>query len=46
MSKMGGGVETRHPRTDNFPFRPDIRTSNNSRISIPCDESQLPNSFH
>ena len=44
-----GGVENRHPRTDHFPFRPDIRTTSyNSRISSPFDGSQLPtrNSFH
>jgi hypothetical protein len=43
----GGPVENRHPRTDHFPFRPDVRTSYfNPRIGSPFDESQLPNSFH
>jgi hypothetical protein len=46
MSKNGGCVETRYPRTHHFPFRPDIRTSYNSRIRMPFDGSQLPNSFH
>ena len=54
MGKIGGGarcggVENRHPRTDHFPFRPDIRTTSyNSRISSPFDGSQFPtrNSFH
>jgi len=40
MGKVGGGVEIRHPRTDHFPFRPDIRTSHNSRNSSRFDESR------
>ena len=40
-----GGSQNGTPRTDHFPFRPDIRTSYNSRISSPFDESQLPNAF-
>ena len=47
MGKMGGGGPvTGPPRTDHYLFRPDIRTSCNSRIRSPFDESQLPNSFH
>ena len=46
VGKMGGGPVTRSPRTAHYPFRPDIRTSFNSRIRSPFDESQLPNSFH
>ena len=46
MGKMGGGPVTGPPRTDHYPFRPDIRTSYKSRIKSPFDESQLPNSFH
>jgi len=46
MGKMGGGPVTGPPPDRPLPFRPDIRTSYNSRIRSPFDESQLPNSFH
>ena len=39
IGKMGGGSRHGIPRTDHCPFRPDIRTSYNSRIRPPFDES-------
>jgi len=37
IDKMGdGGNSPPRPRTDRFPFRPDIRTIHSSRISFPC----------
>jgi len=38
MGKVGGGSQNGTPWTDHFPFRPDIRTSYNSRISSLFDE--------
>jgi len=46
MGKMGGVSRNGTPRTHHLPFRPDIRTSYNSRIRSPFDESQLPKSCH
>jgi len=39
----GGGVRNGPPPDRPLPFRPDIRTSYNSRIRSPFDQSQLPN---
>ena len=37
MGKMGGGSQNGTPRTDHFPFRPDIRTI--SELQLP---DQIP----